>query len=188
MEIRSTIKILLCSIIFCCGIHAAHSQQCTSDSLLLYPSADVAYGDPGFINPNNLPCVQSGTYSELLIPFKTYNQGARLLMLADSSTVPVATIYSMKIESIANLPAGLCWTTVPSNSTIVGSQTGVLIVKGTTSLASGVYPLSVRLSLDITGTGTFTYTGLDALNYKRLLGQVSLRVMDASFNCPPITQ
>lgn len=163
------------------------SQQCTSDSLFLVPSGDVSYTQPGFIDPNILPCVQSGSYSELVIPFKTYNQGARLLTLPDSSTVPVAHIYSLKIESISNLPSGLCWITRPSNQTISGEQIGVLIIKGTTSLTSGTYPLSVGVSMDTQGSGSFTYTGLLPQNYQALLGQVVLKVSGSDGICPTVT-
>ena len=162
------------------------SQQCTNDSLLSYPPGDINYIQPGFINPNDLPCLQSTVYSEVAIPFKTYNQGARLLTLLDSTTVPVSHIYSIKVENITNLPSGLCWITRPASKTISGDDVGIIIIKGTTTATVGTYPLAVSLSLDVTGSGSFTYTGLGSDNYKSLLGQVILKVMDASNNCPAI--
>jgi hypothetical protein len=162
------------------------SQQCSSDSLTLVSPGDVSYTQPGFIDPNYLPCVSSGTYSELVIPFKTYNQGARLLTNADSSTVPISRIYSIKIESVSNLPSGLCWVTRPSTSVISGEQVGLLIIKGTTSVSSGTYPVSVGISIDTQGTGNYTSTGLVPFNYKDLLGQVILKVMGTDNNCPSV--
>ena len=184
MNLPLKLSLLVCLI---CSALFTFSQQCSNDSLLLMPSGDVSYTQPGFIDPNILPCVPSGSYSELVIPFKTYNQGARLLTLADSSTVPVSHIYSMKIESISNLPTGLCWITRPSNQIISGDQVGVLIIKGTTSLTSGTYPLSVAISLDTQGSGSYTYTGVLPQGYQALLGQVVLKVQGSDGVCPTVS-
>jgi hypothetical protein len=154
--------------------------------LLNYPSHDVSFTGPGFIDPNILPCVPSGTYTELVIPFKTYNQGARLLTLADSSTVPVSSISSIQVASITNLPSGLCWFMWPSSGVISGNRTGVIVIKGTTSVSAGTYPLNVSLNLNTQGSG-YNYTGLTSFNYKALLGQVILKVMGSDNNCPTIT-
>ena len=177
----------LFAVYLLCSSTSLFSQQCTNDSLALLPSGDISYTQPGFIDPNILPCIQSGVYSELVIPYKTYNQGARLLTLADSSTIPVSRISSIKVESIYNLPTGLCWITQPSNQIINGDQVGVLIIKGTTSVAAGIYPLSVGISVDTQGNGGYNYTGLLPLNYQALLGQVILRVQGSDNICPVIT-
>jgi hypothetical protein len=154
---------------------------------MMNPLGTMSYTQPGFIDPNLLPCVASGAYSEIAIPFNTYNQGARLLMLADSSTVPVSHIYSIKIESVSGLPSGLCWAVNPSTQAITGSQTGLLIIKGTTSVSAGSYPLSVSISIDTQGGGSYTYMGLAPMSYQALLGQVILKVMGTDNNCPTIT-
>ena len=167
-----------------CYSFASFSQRCTSDSVYLYPSSDVSYSNTGFADPNALPCIQSGSYAELLIPFRTYNQGARLLTLADSSTVPVPHIYSIKVESISNLPAGLCWTIRQSGQTISGNDVGVIIIKGTTSASSGAYPLSVSLSLATQSPGSFNYTGMLPASYQALLGQAVLKIQGADGVCP----
>jgi hypothetical protein len=172
---------------FCFFCTSLFSQQCSNDSLLLIQPGDVSYTQPGFIDPNLLPCLSSGNYSELIIPFNTYNQGARSLTMADSSMVPVSHVYSMKIESISNLPSGLCWITRPSNQTITGSQMGLLIIKGTTASAAGTYPLSVSVSLDTQGSGSFNYTGQLPFNYAAILGQVVLKVMGTDNICPVVT-
>jgi hypothetical protein len=169
------------------AVTALHSQQCTNDSLLNYPSRDVSYTNPGFIDPNLLPCIPSGSYTELVIPFNTYNQGARLLMMNDSSTVAVPQIYSIQVASITNLPSGLCWFMWPSSGSITGTKTGVLVIKGATTVAGGTYPLNVSLNLDTQGSGTFNYSSMLPFNYKALLGQVVLKVQDASTPCPIVT-
>ena len=162
------------------------SQQCSDDSLTKYPSGDINYTGQGFADPTMIPCVMSGAYMELLIPYKIYNQGARLLTLPDSSTIPVTNVYSIKVENITNLPLGFCWTTRPSSGIAQGDQAGGIVIKGTTSIPTGIYPLSVSISIDIQGNGSYTYTGLLPNNYKSLLGQVVLRVLDSNYHCPDL--
>lgn len=165
---------------------ALFSQQCSNDSLLTYPAGDFNYTGDGFGDPDNLPCVRGGAYSELVIPFTTYDQGARSLTLPDSTTVPVAKIYSVRIDNVTSLPSGLCWAVRPSNKTVTGEQVGMLIIKGTTSVASDIYPIGVTLSIDVQGSGTFTYTNLAASNYKAILGQAIVKVADSNNNCPSV--
>jgi hypothetical protein len=160
------------------------SQQCANDSLLTYPPGDINYVGQGFADPDALGCIQGGTYSELVIPFANYNQGARLLTLLDSSTVPVNRTYSVKIENVTSLPSGMCWVVRPSTNAVSGTQIGALIIKGTTSASVGVYPLSVTVSLATQSAGTFNYTGLPPSSYKSLLGQAAIKVSDANGNCP----
>ncbi|MCW3125847.1 MAG: hypothetical protein JWO03_1505 [Bacteroidetes bacterium] len=163
---------------------AAFSQQCSNDSLMADPIGDFNYTGAGFADPGGLPCATSGAYSEIIIPFKTYNQGARALTLPDSSVVPVASIYSIRIDGVSSLPSGMCWAVRPSTSSITGEQTGMLIIKGTPSDPTGSYPLSVTLSIDVQGSGSYTYTSLSPGNYKAVLGQPVFRIADANGNCP----
>ena len=160
------------------------SQQCTNDSLTLYPTGDVNFVGQGFESADDLPCIQTGAYSEILIPFKGYNQGARLLTLPDSSTVPVSRIYAVHVENITNLPAGLCWTTRPSSGTVSGDEAGSLVIKGTTSVSTGIYPLNVVISISLSTSGSYTYMSLSSDNYKALLGQAILKVSDSNGICP----
>ena len=181
----STLKLLIVFFMLL-ATTSSYAQQCTNDSLLNYPSHDVNYTGTGFIDPNILPCIQSGNYTELVIPFKTYNQGTRFLTMNDSSTVPVSTVSSIQVVSITNLPSGLCWFMWPSSQIISGNRTGVIVIKGTTSVSAGTYPLNVSLNLNTQGSG-FNYTGMLPFNYSALLGQVVLKVQDAFTPCPTIT-
>jgi hypothetical protein len=168
MKQNSIQKVLILLVVGIGICFPCFSQQCVSDTLVTYPAGDITYVGYGFIDVNNLPCISSGSYSELVIPFKTYNQGARLLTLQDSSTVPISKIYRIKIESVENLPIGLCWAIRPSSLVISGGEVGAVIIKGTTSVSAGLYPVSVKISIDTKGDGTYAYTGLDVVNYKSL--------------------
>jgi hypothetical protein len=98
MKQNSIQKVLILLVVGIGICFPCFSQQCVSDTLVTYPAGDITYVGYGFIDVNNLPCISSGSYSELVIPFKTYNQGARLLTLQDSSTVPISKIYRIKRE------------------------------------------------------------------------------------------
>ena len=107
------------------------------------------------------------------------------MVLPDSSTTIISNIYSVRIDNVISLPSGLCWTVRPASGIIHDKETGVLIIKGMANLSSGsVIPLSVKISIDARGNNSFTYTDLDAWNYKPFMGQVVLRSIDASGNCP----
>ena len=159
-------------------------SQCTSDSLQLYPPGDFNYQGTGFSDAVDLPCATSGTYSEIVIPFRTYSGGARPLSLSDSTSVPVTRVYAVRIDAVSGLPSGLCWAVRPSSSSVSGETVGALIIKGTTSASSGLYPLDVTLSIDVNGSGTYGYAGLHPANYKGILGQPTIKVADANGNCP----
>jgi hypothetical protein len=164
----------------------AFSQRCSSDSLNLYPPGDVTYTQYGFADPNELNCIQTGIYSEVVIPFRCFQNQIRQLHLQDT-TIVIQNLYAVKIESISNLPAGLCWITKPSNCSISGDELGALIVKGTTAIASGVYPLDLKLSINTKNNG-YDYSGLATQAYEGLFGKAVLRVMTTNGECPSVNQ
>lgn len=159
-------------------------SQCANDSLQLYPSGDFNYQGTGFGDGSESPCAISGAYSEIVIPFKTYSGGTRALTLADSSTVPVSRVYAVRIDGVSGLPSGLCWAVRAPGRIVSGDGTGLLIIKGTTSAAAGIFPVDVMISIDTQGNGSFGYTGLHPDNYKAVLGQPVIKVADANGNCP----
>ena len=113
MDLRIPLLALLLS-----AAVALSAQHCSNDSLSTYPPGDFNYTGSGFAEASTLPCLQIGAYSEVILPFKTYEGGARNLMLADSSTVPVSRIYSIRVDNVTGLPSGTCWTTRASSGTV----------------------------------------------------------------------
>ncbi|MBS1683241.1 MAG: hypothetical protein JSS76_00695 [Bacteroidetes bacterium] len=160
------------------------AQRCADDSLKLYPPGNFDYTGEGFADPNVLPCVESGVYSEIAVPFKVSGAGARFITLADSTTASILHIYSVRIDDVNGLPQGLCWTTRPLSSVIHSDNVGVLIIKGNSSAPSDSYPLDVTISIDIRGDNSYTYTGLHTVSYKAILGQPVVRIADSNGNCP----
>ncbi|MFN8299792.1 MAG: T9SS type A sorting domain-containing protein [Chitinophagales bacterium] len=73
------------------------------------------------------------------------------------ATVPyngtTATITSIKIDSINNLPCSLCWRTNNANNTFAGNSTGCVRVSGTTFDAAGQYNLRIRITVSATVLG-----------------------------------
>ncbi|MBS1595574.1 MAG: hypothetical protein JST90_14755 [Bacteroidetes bacterium] len=156
------------------------AQQCSNDSLQFYPAGDINYQGAGFADPSDLPCVTIGSYSEIVIPFALYSGGARILLALDSSSVPVSQVYAVRIDAVAGLPSGMCWTVRQPTS----SSAAALIIKGTTSSASAQYPLDVTLAISTQSGGAFNYTSLRPYNYKAILGQPVVSVADVNGNCP----
>lgn len=167
------------------GFCAAYGQRCASDTLTSYPPGDIYYTGQGFANGGLTPCTIGGAYTELVIPFGTYHQRGQLMNLPDSATTVISNIYSIRIDDVVSLPTGLCWTVRPSNGIIHDNETGVLIIKGTANIPSGsLTTVSVKVSLDTQGNNAYAYTDMDAWSYKPFLGQVIIRTIDSSGNCP----
>ncbi|MCW3125976.1 MAG: hypothetical protein JWO03_1634 [Bacteroidetes bacterium] len=107
-----------------CGTSGPSS--CTSDSSLT---------TPGLTDYHNFPCVSQGiAFSEtiqLYVPASVAFSGL---------TVPVDSIH---IDSITNLPCGLCWSTNKASLTFSGSERGCINLSGTSTDATGTYSLGL---------------------------------------------
>ncbi len=58
----------------------------------------------------------------------------------------LVTVQTLKIDSIENLPAGLCWKTNKANNTFNGKETGVIQVTGSTNALAGQYKLRIKVT------------------------------------------
>ncbi len=86
------------------------------------------------------------------------------------ATVPyngtTANITSIKIDSINNLPCGLCWRTNSATNTFAGNSTGCVRVSGTTFDGIGQYNLRIRITVSATVFGfPATITNQDASQF-----------------------
>ncbi len=108
------------------------SQTCTGTTI---PSCDVGdLGDAsGFLRSSELPCVLQGQATEIAIPFKVL------------ATVNGDSVYRMRIESIGNVPCGLCWKSSNTGNVFLKDETGCFVLRGTTTEAAGnqVLPMEV---------------------------------------------
>jgi len=148
---------------------AANAQYCGGSATSVCsprPATDTAGLTP---TPQELPCIIRGVAVDQVIffeNFKSYNLNGSNL-----------TIDSLKLDSIGNLPAGLCWKTNKSSNTFAGGEVGCIRVTGTTTAASGQYKLKIIATV---------YTPLVKLTKQDAETLADLRYY-VRVNCPNLT-
>jgi hypothetical protein len=113
------------------GFSIAASAQCIVSPVAINPSADSL----PFFSPSSddLPCTNTGwgAYITDTLYFTTF------------SRLNNFSIDSLTIDSIDNLPPGLCWATNSADNTFAGGQNGVLLIIGQPGAYPGQYKLQV---------------------------------------------
>jgi hypothetical protein len=93
----------------------------------------------GFSPPaDSMPCAVQGIFFDTVVQVK----------------IPTTTVYSgetvtidsVKIDTISNLPCGMCWSTEKASNTFAGGQQFCLRVQGTTYDNAGQYNLHIILT------------------------------------------
>ena len=107
----------------------AYAQHCAADSTLIpiHPSST-----PGLApTSDQLPCTVTGTMVTDTIYFHNYHafQGQN--------------VQYIKVDSIGNLPAGLCWVSNKKSNSFAQDEDGVIYVSGTCTAAPGQYKLKI---------------------------------------------
>lgn len=131
----------------------------------------------GFIGSYAIPCIPQGVNNEVQIPLKNF----RIIKHLNGDD----TVYAMRIESITNLPEGMCWVTNKADNTFATGEGGSLIIRGTTNDKAGQYNLNIVVSFDITSSGTFSRANE---NYNKVSksGRMILRVSVPGSVCTPL--
>lgn len=109
--------------------------------------------------------------STSLAPFVNGVSASSVIQIKNFDSITYSSFHlrvnSLKIDSIQNLPAGLCWATNKSNNTFSNQEIGCILISGTTCAAPGQYKLKIIVDADLSSVGTAT--GIDAatagLNY-----------------------
>jgi hypothetical protein len=156
------------------------AQHCASATNSVPPHA--ATGTPGFI-PGfyAMPCIDSGTYVSDTLYFENYTS------ITDSNTT--LAVNSLTIDSIENLPSGLCWTTNVANNQFAGAQTGVIVISGTTRAFSGQYKLRFIVDINAGAAGAVNLVRQDADRLAAYLPvplRYYLRVHQPGSSCPNV--
>lgn len=127
---------------------AADAQHCTAATNNVTPRS---FAQPG-LSPlsEDLPCTVLNTPVIDTIYFQNF------------TTVNGVTVQSLKIDSINNLPPGLCWTTNVANNTFAGGAAGVIVVSGTPTGPVGQYKLKLKVDV-ATSFGTLPNQDPEAL-------------------------
>lgn len=142
-ELKTKFKLMkkLFTIIVClCAFSWAQAQYCgTANSATPLPATSTPGLSPSFLGTS---CIDSGTTVLDTIYFQNYTT----VNDSGNSTLPVDYL---KIDSIENLPQGLCWSTNVSNNQFSGGQTGVIILRGHVTGYSGQYKLRIVVDLSL---------------------------------------
>lgn len=133
----------------------ANAQYCgNSGPSVCTPSGTLT--QPGLSpNSDSLPSVVNGTQPNTVIQFKnfnTFNFGGQTV-----------TVNSLRIDTLSNLPAGLCWATNKSSNTWANQEDGCIKISGTVCDNPGQYKLKIIVTADI---GVPIQTDADAAGLK----------------------
>ena len=138
-------------------VHLAQAQYCGNSG----PSVCTAGTNltaPGFSPPpDSIPCVIQGVAVSQVIQVKIPTS-----ILYSGVT---ATITSLKLDTISNLPCGLCWATENANNTFPGSSQFCIKVTGTTYDNPGQFNLRIIVDAGYSALGglvTGTMTNVNA--------------------------
>jgi hypothetical protein len=90
----------------------------------------------------NLPPFINGAVANTTIHLKNFNQ----IVYPPFGTL---TVQSLTIDTISNLPAGLCWSTNKANNTFANSEDGCILVSGTTCAPPGQYKMYIIVTVNV---------------------------------------
>lgn len=113
---------------------------------------------PGLYPPSDsLAPFINGTTANTTIQFKNFNT-----IVYSGFTL---TVQSLQIDTIDNLPSGLCWATNKSNNTFSNQENGCIHVSGTTCSTPGQYKLRIIVTVDVGITTQTTDADNAGLHY-----------------------
>ncbi len=123
------------------AINTANAQWCgTVNNIIANPNAQV-----GFPYPDSMPCAVQGVAYKDTVSFQMYS---RFIFLGTQS------IDSVTIDTIWNLPCGLCWNMNKVSRTYAANEFGVLYFTGTTNDVVGQYNLRLQVTAYINHSPT----------------------------------
>ncbi|MDB5281684.1 MAG: hypothetical protein JWO06_759, partial [Bacteroidota bacterium] len=145
-------KLLLVGITTLLAFNFISAQYCGNSGPNICTPAN--FSQPG-LYPfwDSLPPFINGVPASTTIEFKNFNT----IFFANQTL----TIQSLKIDTISNLPSGLCWATNKTNNTFANQENGCILVSGTPCAAPGQYKLHIIVEANI---GVTVTTNADAAN------------------------
>jgi len=132
---------LLTSLALSLGINAQSLPCGNSGAAVCNAGAALPYN--GFEFYNDLECFESGVAGEVVARFKNFT----------NLTIPgigAVTVYYLKIDSLLNLPCGVCWATNKSGNVFAGSEQGCIKFNGLTNDQIGQYKVKLIVRAQIT--------------------------------------
>lgn len=138
-------KTLILTTVLLLSVALSQAQYCGNSGPSVCTSGNNLT-QPSFLE--NIPCIPQGVYVNVIIPIKNFDQ-----ILINGQMV---NIQSLIIDSIENLPMGLCWATnktsppgYPNLNVFSNSEQGCIAIRGITFDNFGQYKLRVKLSATI---------------------------------------
>ncbi len=163
-------KIRLLFVLMVLTVKVSLAQYCGTSGANIC-SANNTFTSPGITDYTTFPCVHNSTpYSQVvqvLFPDSVFQFGL---------WIPVDTIV---IDSITNLPCGLCWSCDNSTFTYMGGSRACLLLSGTANDVAGAYQINMYGTAH-TALGNFSGS-LENLGF-----QFFLNVVAQNAPCSPI--
>jgi|GEM_PF-1028084 hypothetical protein len=125
---------LLTSLALSVGVNAQSLSCGSSGAAACSTGTTLAYN--GFEFYDDIECFESGVQNEVVVRFKTFTN----LTIPGTGAV---TVYFLKIDSIKNLPCGLCWESNKQGDVFAGGEQGCIVIKGLTTDQVGQYKLEL---------------------------------------------
>ncbi len=161
-------KILLPVLVILLAISTLRAQHCAQASVNIPTRVGTTAGLTPY--PENLPCMVFGQQVDDTIYFHNFSTFA----LGPTSV----TVDSLKIDSIGNLPAGLCWVSNKPSNKFAGGEDGIIYVHGVCTGQSGQYKLKILFEAE-TSLGNLPPNS-DAESYAGLRYYVRVRCPHAA--------
>ena len=154
------------------AFNPANAQWCgTLSNCIGNPNTAV-----GFEIPDSIPCAIQGVH---------YNNAISFQMYSVFNYLGVHQLDSVTIDTIYNLPCGLCWSLKKASKTYIPGEFGCINVSGTTTDAVGQYNLRMAITAYLSGgggQGQTIYPGtVDAAGIK-----IWLRVAASAGSCTSV--
>ncbi len=150
------------------------AQHCAGASGSGVCTPNTSLTTVGFFPPyDSLPCAVIGSAYDQIVQFHT-----------PPTVTQGGSTYNLnwvRIDTVSNLPCGLCWRSGTSNNQINGNATGCIRVTGTTYDAPGQYKLRVIVSANVQ-IGIFPFT-VSNQNAESLGLKYYVRVADLNGSC-----
>lgn len=146
---KSLRKIFAAVLLLAATCYTAQAQYCGhsgagSGSTVCTPGNTLTV--PGFSPPeDSVPCAVRGVYYDQTVQVKVPTT-----VTSGGTTYPLNYI---KIDSIGNLPCGLCWSTNKSSNQFNGNEQFCIRIKGTTYDNVGQFKLKIIVDANVTAFG-----------------------------------
>lgn len=141
LNFEHVVKKTVAFIFSFCVFQWVSAQYCVLQDSFVCVTTGVP-DSPGLYPPaDSFPSFYNNTLSSEIIHFRNFDT-----ILFGSEVLPV---YSLRWDTIENLPPGLCWNTDRANNTYATGEAGCIHISGLACGPTGQYKLSTLVTVDI---------------------------------------